>query len=90
MENFLYNSLKGESYMKRIFIILNLVFLFFLTSCNIDEIITDEVIQDIIETTDKDNKIFINVISKDTIQIPLKHKGKSIKWEYDNKYLSKE
>lgn len=76
--------------MKKLIIIFNLVFLFFMTSCTFEEIITDEVIEEIISTTDKENKILLNVIGKDIIQIPLLHKGNTINWEYDKNYLSLE
>ena len=74
--------------MRKIFIIINLVFLLFLTACTVDDIITEDVIEEIINTTDKDNKIFINVYDNDKINIPLKHKGKEILWKYDDNYLS--
>ena len=74
--------------MRKIFIILCLVFLLFTSACKIDDIITEEVIEEIITNTDKENKIFINVIKKNTLQIPLEHKGIEIKWEYDKNFLS--
>lgn len=69
--------------MKKVIIILNLVFLIFTTACNIDE----EQFDQIIETFDKDNKIFLNVISEKEIYVPDSKDGQPIKWEYDSKYL---
>ena len=72
--------------MKRVIIILNLVFLIFTTACKFDE----EQFTEIIETFDKDNKIFVNVISNDQMYVPYEKDGQPIKWEYDDKYLTLE
>ena len=75
--------------MRKIYILFYLVFLLFiLTSCNIEEIITEEIIEEIITQTDNENKIFINVYDKDKMYIPLTHKGKEIEWNYDKDYFT--
>ena len=79
--------------MKKILILFNLVFLLILTSCQVDEeiikdIINQEQIEEIIQTMDTKNKFFINVISKDKMYVPLEKDGDPIIWEYDSKYLT--
>ena len=74
--------------MKRIFIILNLVFLLFISACNVEDIITDEVIQDIISSAENSEKIFLNVFEKDKLFVPLKLKNHDITWEYDENFIS--
>ena len=69
--------------MKRVIIILNLVFLIFTSACKIDE----EQLNEIIETFDKDNKIFVNVISNNQMYVPYEKDGHPIKWEYDEEFL---
>ena len=78
--------------MKKLYIILNLVFLFFIAGCVDDEeIIKDIINEEIIgEVLDTKNKIFLNVIDKDKMYVPLEKDGEEIKWEYDSKYLSLE
>lgn len=75
--------------MKKVYIILLLIFLLFLTSCNDYEITIDkDVINDVITSINNNDKIFINVYDKDKMYVPLSHKGKEIIWNYDEKYLS--
>ena len=78
--------------MKKFYIILNLVFLFFISgSINDEEIIKDIINEEIIgEVLDTKNKIFLNVIDKDKMYVPLEKDGEEIKWEFDSKYLSLE
>lgn len=78
--------------MRKVVIILNLVFLFILCACQIDnetikDIIDKEEFEEIIETIDTKNKIFINVVDKDSMYVPLEKDGYEIKWNFDNKYL---
>ena len=78
--------------MKKIIILFNLVFLLILTACQIDQetikdIINQEQIDEIISIMAKDNKIFLNVIDKNRMYVPLEKDGEQIKWEYDHNYL---
>lgn len=79
--------------MKKIIIIINLVFLLLLTACSnnkeiIKDIIDNEKFEDIIETFDKENKIFINVVNSDEMYVPLEKDNYEIKWEYDKEFLT--
>ena len=81
--------------MKKILIIINLVFLFFLLSCKeeneiIKDIINNDKYEEIMESFDKDNKIFINVVDSDKMYVPLIKDNEKITWEYDSKYLTLE
>ena len=78
--------------MKKIIILINLVFLIILTSCQINQetikdIINQEQIDEIISIMAKDNKIFINVVDKNKMDVPLEKDGEKIIWEYDKNYL---
>ena len=78
--------------MKKIIILINLVFLIILTACQIDQetikdIINQEQIDEIISIMAKDNKIFINVVDKNKMYVPLEKDGEKIIWEYDKNYL---
>lgn len=52
-----------------------------------DEVITDEVISEIILELDTENKIFINCIDNKHLKVPLIHNGIDIIWEYDKSYI---
>ena len=56
---------------------------------NIDweEVIDDNVISDIISELDTENKIFINVVGKNKLVIPLEYKNEKLSWEYDKDHL---
>lgn len=78
--------------MKKIIILINLVFLTILSACQIDqetikEIINQEQIDEIISIMAKDNKIFINVVDKNKMYVPVEKDGEKIIWEYDKNYL---
>ena len=78
--------------MKKIIILINLVFLIILSACQIDQetikdIINQEQIDEIISIMAKDNKIFINVVDKNKMYVPVEKDGENIIWEYDKNYL---
>ena len=84
--------LRGE-HVKKILILFNLVFLLILTACQIDEetikdIINQEQIEEIISSLDTENKIFLNVVDKDKMYVPLEKNGEKIIWEYDKEFFS--
>lgn len=78
--------------MKKMIIIMNLVFLIFLIACEgeneiIKDIINSEM-EEIIDSFDTENKIFINVVDSDEMFVPLEKDGYEIKWDYDKDYLT--
>ena len=78
--------------MKKVILFFNLVLLLFCLGCQMDEIkwdeiIDDEVISNIKEELDIDNKIYLNIKDKNSLSIPLTFKNEEINWEYDKDYL---
>lgn len=70
--------------MKKIIVILNLVFLIFTSACKIEE----EHFDQIIETFDNENKFFLNVINLNEIKVKTKNNGQPIFWNYDTDKLT--
>lgn len=79
--------------MKKIMIIINILIILFSFKAKKEEIIweeiiTDEVIEDIISNLDTENKIFLNVVSPNKMIIPTSFENHEIYWEYDSAYLN--